>query len=262
MPVPNEPMGLIQELRSHQAELELQNERLRETEQQLSEAIHRYRELYDTAPVAYVTLDRRGRILEANGAAVAMLGMTRDDLLGVGFTRFMAEAQADRFHIHRWEVLCGTSARSIQLELSHPSGERFIARLASIGVRTPTGDVECRTAIIDVSREYRLETELSTRERLLNAILGSMSDGLISCDRVGNIEWTTASADELLGCSRAAVVGRSICDLFPELELPTRDHSYSATSKVQRGQAEPVALHIALHAIADTSFVAILSLHR
>jgi len=58
--------GLVHELQVHQIELEMQNEDLREAQEQLGESLAKYSDLYDFAPVGYVTSNREGLILEAN----------------------------------------------------------------------------------------------------------------------------------------------------------------------------------------------------
>ena len=81
-PVP-EPGGeeadwrrLLQELRLHQIELEIQNEALREAHLQAESALALSLRLYEHAPVAYVTLGRDGAILQINRAGLTLLGMT------------------------------------------------------------------------------------------------------------------------------------------------------------------------------------------
>ncbi len=70
-------LGLVHKLRVHQVELELQNESLRQTEIELQDARDRYFDLYDLAPVAYLTLDREGVILAANLMAATLMGCER-----------------------------------------------------------------------------------------------------------------------------------------------------------------------------------------
>lgn len=57
---------LIQDLRIHQIELELQNEELRATQHSLEEARDGFSRLYHEAPIGYLTLDGGGTILQAN----------------------------------------------------------------------------------------------------------------------------------------------------------------------------------------------------
>ena len=57
---------LVSELRTYQQELQVQNEELRETQQKLEESLDRYSNLYEYAPVGYVSLDQDGYILQIN----------------------------------------------------------------------------------------------------------------------------------------------------------------------------------------------------
>ena len=89
MPV-KDVQQLVHELQVHQVELTLQNEELRRTQVALEAARDRYMELYDCAPVGYLTLDLRGTILGANLPACKLLGVNRKDLLGEPAIRFVA----------------------------------------------------------------------------------------------------------------------------------------------------------------------------
>src|SRR6478609_849639 len=61
-----EARGLLHDLRVHHIELELQNEELRSSQERLEQTRARYFELYDLAPVGYLTIDEAGIVLEAN----------------------------------------------------------------------------------------------------------------------------------------------------------------------------------------------------
>ena len=55
----------LHDLRVHQIELEMQNEELRRTKEELEASRARYFDLYDLAPVGYCTLSEEGIILGA-----------------------------------------------------------------------------------------------------------------------------------------------------------------------------------------------------
>jgi PAS domain-containing protein len=76
-----ESQKLLHELRVHQIELEMQNDQLRHYQDDLETSKSRYFDLYELAPVGYLTLGEQGLILEANLAAATMLGVVRNELL-------------------------------------------------------------------------------------------------------------------------------------------------------------------------------------
>src|ERR1035437_4067193 len=57
---------LAHELRVHQIELEMQNDALRQTEIALRESHDRYVDLYEHAPVGYLTVNSDGKISKIN----------------------------------------------------------------------------------------------------------------------------------------------------------------------------------------------------
>src|SRR5438034_4893270 len=64
---------------------------LRHPRNDLEAAIQRFVDLYDFAPIAYVSFDRAGRIEEANLAATELLGEPRDLLIGRPLAVYVAE---------------------------------------------------------------------------------------------------------------------------------------------------------------------------
>ena len=80
----------LRELQLHQLELVAQNESLREAKQALSESCDRYAELFELAPVGYLTLDEQGIITAVNRAGEELLGIERATLVGRSFAGYVA----------------------------------------------------------------------------------------------------------------------------------------------------------------------------
>ncbi|MHB8950367.1 MAG: hypothetical protein ACYC4S_15075 [Rhodoferax sp.] len=72
---------LLHELQVHQIELEMQNAALREAQLELEASRDRYVDLYDFAPLGYLTLTLDGLIQEVNLTAAGWLGVVRGQLL-------------------------------------------------------------------------------------------------------------------------------------------------------------------------------------
>ncbi|MBA4741465.1 MAG: helix-turn-helix domain-containing protein [Azoarcus sp.] len=68
---------LLHELQVHQIELEMHNEELRHAYDEANELRARYADIYDFAPVPYLTLDAQGAIIDLNLAAAIVLGIKR-----------------------------------------------------------------------------------------------------------------------------------------------------------------------------------------
>ncbi|MFB1487519.1 MULTISPECIES: putative bifunctional diguanylate cyclase/phosphodiesterase [unclassified Thiocapsa] len=100
---PEEAERLIHELQVHQIELELQNDELLRTQEALETARSRYFDLYDLAPIGYVTLTDEGLIREANLAAATLLETLRVGLVGRPLTRFILPEDQDILYgcLHR-----------------------------------------------------------------------------------------------------------------------------------------------------------------
>ena len=90
-------LALVHELQVHQIELEMQNEELKRARQEAEEALAKYSDLYDFAPIGLFTLDEVGQILESNLAGATFLGVERRNLSKKSFQRFIAPKDRPSF---------------------------------------------------------------------------------------------------------------------------------------------------------------------
>jgi PAS domain S-box-containing protein len=174
---------LIHELQVHQIELEMQNEELHKSQQELQESGDRFTDLYDFAPVGYLTLDAAGNIVEANLTAAKMLGIERARLVGSKLSAFVAREDQDTFYFHRLKLFGGQPAsqaaapdvhydtgQTCKLEMRKADGVPLWCRLECCVFRTSdtparkvlpgVPDLLCRTALIDITERKQAEEAL------------------------------------------------------------------------------------------------------
>jgi len=89
--------AVVLELRAYQQELKIQNEELRETQLRLEESLSRYSDLYEYAPVGYISLDQDGCILKINLTGSIILHLPRSQIVGRPFVRFIDEKDTHIF---------------------------------------------------------------------------------------------------------------------------------------------------------------------
>lgn len=155
--------NLLSELQLHQIELELQNQALRDAQQEIANNLELFKDLYDLAPVAYFSLDRVGRILKTNALGSKLLGRPLCAPCGLLFSAFVTTDCVTVFqeflnHLFSCVViencnltLLGTAAGSdvhVQLE----------------GVSDESGQI-CRLVVTDISSQKKMEQKLMALEQ-------------------------------------------------------------------------------------------------
>jgi PAS domain S-box-containing protein len=181
---PEEAKHLVHELRVHQIELEMQNEELRRTQQELEASRTRYFDLYDVAPVGYVTVSEPGAILEANLTAATLLGVPRVALVNRQLTASILPADQDIYYRHRKRLFETREPQVCELRLVRPDGKPFWARLdATVARDGATGPPLGRLTMSDITERRQAEAiQRQTQEQLVMASrlasLGRLASGV------------------------------------------------------------------------------------
>jgi len=157
--------ALFHELDVHQAELELQNEELRNLALELEATRDRFRDLFDFAPAGYLTLDARGEILEANLKASELLGCERAKLLGRRVQDFIDPSSQNRFHLCQRGAIDGESAHACELRLV--SNDRQPRDVTIESVPIDETDRQTRVSLVDISDRVAAESALREANKKL-----------------------------------------------------------------------------------------------
>ncbi len=145
-------------------------------ESELEESRARLADLYDFAPVVYVTLDADGRIVEANVTAASYFGVERVTLVGKLLTSIVAvrDRRALREHIQR----CFAERIKVESELSFSVRRRppVTVQMISVPFFDRHGAVTgCKTALTDITALKRAQEKLQFLSQA-SAVLASSFD--------------------------------------------------------------------------------------
>ena len=195
---------VLHELHTHQIELELQNEELRRVQEELVQTRDQYVDLYDFAPVGYITLSIKGLIVEANLTLADLLGEERKSLIGRPFSRFIFHEDQDIFYRHLRKLIDAKSRRVCDLRMRKKNGDWFWARLECVPKEnSDDSGMGMRIAVNDITEAKRMENDIIKAKKLeATALLaGGIAHDFNNFLAVilGNIEM--AQADMLTGRS-------------------------------------------------------------
>lgn len=110
-------LTILHELQVHQVEIDLQEEELRSTRADMERVLRRQMQLYDHAPMAYLTLNTALEISELNLRAARMLGETRAQLIGAHVRTFFEPGSHPAFQalVGAARTDCATASCRLQL---------------------------------------------------------------------------------------------------------------------------------------------------
>jgi hypothetical protein len=146
-------LALLHELQVHQVELDLQDEEMRRSRGDLESSLQRQMDLYEFAPVAYLTLDAEAIVRELNGRAALALEVERVFLRGRSLDLWLSSAGATTLRAMLGRIRGDGSVEHADLEMraernglprmaiaavsADPAGDGFL--LALLGFRDPAG---------------------------------------------------------------------------------------------------------------------------
>jgi PAS domain S-box-containing protein len=208
---PQEQRQLLYELRVHEIELEMQNESLRQTKEELESAQMRYFNLYDLAPVGYFTLTREELILETNITAGSLLGVARNTLVKKAMTRFIFSGDQDIYYHHRKQLFETGAPQLCELRLVKKDGSLFWAQLVStIAQEDESGDVLCYIIISDLTQRKQVEKNLIEAKEYLENLIKYANAPIIVWDTSLSITQFNRAFENLSGYNENEVIGKKI----------------------------------------------------
>ena len=168
---------------------------------ELEAAVQRYVDLFEFAPIAYVSFSRVGRIEEINLAAAQLLGRARDRLIGGPFALHVTKDDGMLFLNHLLRCRSSDSRVETELHLKKRNGEVIVARLASSPMTSSMRDgaLLYQTAIVDLTERKQTEEAIRQSEERYRTLFNLGPMAVYTIDTSGVIQNFNRQAAELWG---------------------------------------------------------------
>lgn len=214
------PEQLIHELQVHQIELGLQTDELRRTQLAIEESRDQYFDLYEFAPLGYLTLTDTAIIKQANLTSADMFGVERTKFIASRFQQWVAPEDHEAWGRYFLNLLHSEKKITATFMLLHGDGTLFPARLESTILGSNDGN-SIKVAISDISDIRREQQALIKNEKKLwlqARMLDAVGDAVIAVDKNNNIIFWNEAAVSTYGWRPEEVIGKNITEVtVPEL---------------------------------------------
>jgi PAS domain S-box-containing protein len=221
-------------LQTLQAELEVQNQQLRQSEDEQLSTQSRYFDLYDQAPVGYCTLNEKGLILEANHTAASLVGTVWGGLKQWPISRLILPEDQDRYTLLRKKLLETAKPQECELRMVRVDGSCFWAHVKAIAIETSAGEQACHLVLIDISAQKQAEEALMESESKYRTLFETAEDGLLIADtETRQFLHANPAMCRMLGYSEKELQEKSLGDIHPADALP---HIFSQFEGMARSE--------------------------
>ena len=202
------PEQLVHELQVHQIELEMQAEELRRAHLELEESRDKYLDLYEFAPLGYLTLNNKAFISQANLSASAILGVDRSTLINARFRPLIVLEDLeiwDRFFIN---LLKSEKKLTATLMLKRGDKTTFHARLEGIRLDPGAKGPSIRMAISDITDIRQAERGRRDSEHLLKTVIELLPVGVMILDEDGKVVAINPEMEQIWGSTHSLRIGQ------------------------------------------------------
>jgi PAS domain S-box-containing protein len=200
--------------------LERRRRALAAAEAGLEESEAMRRQVFERLGAVCLVIDgETQRIVDANPAALAYYGWTRDELLAMHTTDLAVASAIDMEAITR-RVQAGEQ-RVFVVEHRLKAGEIREVEVLSTEFRS-AGRRMAYVLVLDVTERRRAERALESSERNYRNLLHQANDGVFITTSEGIILEVNARACEMLGCTSSELVGRPLTEINLASDLRQR----------------------------------------
>jgi two-component system, sensor histidine kinase and response regulator len=208
-----DPERLVEDLRLHQIELEMQNEELRSLQQNLEKSNNRFFELFHQAPAGYLVLDERSMILDVNNTFLELADQDRDKVIRRPFPALLAAEANQPFQKEKQQLLNTEKPLVREYDLKKGNGSLLPCRILFQGVRFTDAERACIAAVFDLSEIRAAQQEQEESESRYRTIVKALPDVIFILDRDGRILDFENPGNKPLFLPEDGVIGARIQDL-------------------------------------------------
>lgn len=151
---------LMYELQVHQLELEMQNNELQHAHYALEESRNVYLNLFEFAPIGYLTINAKGLITEANLPVASLLDVSRKKLLLSPFVNYMSSARVNHTYLTMFHLNKPNERQNYGIEIKRTDGTLLNVQVHAVQMESKDGNITWHVALLDFTESKKAQDAL------------------------------------------------------------------------------------------------------
>lgn len=199
-------MGISTDITERQTAREQLRHIQEKHQKELEVSRDRYKDLYELAPVGYITVTHLGIITEVNLKASELLGLNRSILIQQPFDQFIDNEDQAYWQEYFSQMTNGRSKGifNCDLKLKHSQHKTFYCNLNGVFIKNLHENPTLRIALTDISKQKNIEMSLR-----IAAIAFESQEGVFVTDANNTILRVNRSFTKITGYEAEAVIGQN-----------------------------------------------------
>ena len=178
---------LIHELQVNQIELELQNEELKAANTKANHLLNKYTDLYNFAPSGYFTLDRNGKILEANLSGAMLLGI-QGGPANIRFQTFVLVEYIAAFNSFLSSIIKTGEKQMCEIQLANNDASPIFVKIeGTISRGNEGGGKQILISVMDITEHKQIKEYKENAEKSLQLLNETLENDKIKTEFFANI---------------------------------------------------------------------------
>lgn len=220
----------------------------RRAEQAVAKSEKRYRSLFDDALDMIQTVDSEGNIEDINAAELAILGYSRDELVGQPMMNILHPERREQAKQCLQNVLAGNELKAYETVFIRHDGAEIPVEITAVPRKTNGKIIGVRSIIRDISERKLAERTLADNEEKFHSMTATAQDAILMIGEDGCINYYNPAAEKLFGYTGEEMAGRDLHDLIVPKRY--REHAHKGFENFAKtGRGEVIGKTMELEAL-------------
>jgi PAS domain S-box-containing protein len=221
---------VIEELQIHQIELELQNDELKNTQNELWKSKNKYQQLFDNAPIAYIVFNDALDIIDLNEKASSLLGASIETLKKKNFSKYVTPDSQDSFYLHIKSAVETQTKVISELKIINNFRDIKWIHIESTALQDCDGSQCILSGFFDLSGRKLMEDNLLMEKEKAELLYKISPVGIFTINHENKVSSWNDRMAELTGITSKEILGKQ-CTALKDMFADTSCDIFQITSK-------------------------------